>query len=735
MPNGKILVSGGVSQADGTGAALTSVLLIDPLAPEDWTEIESLSAPRALHSATLLQDGNVLLAGGVPEIGNPLLPFLTTPLDSASVLSSDGQMVAGPVAGVVPGGLFHAATLMPDGDVMLSGGFGNGNVRNEAVVLNAQAEMVASIADIDGGRVLHGAVLVPPDHVVLLGGTANPAQEGEIFGDATRLQGATGASGVAEQTELARTAHTATLLADGNVLVAGGYSSGGHASSAAVMSPGGELLHYFQNDHLTRANHGALLLPSGNVLIIGGQKVDFAQGTPAKPYGTVASALVLDPATGGEVQYFESELFARVMTDLVLLDEQRVVVVGGGVVEKGELRDDVLIVHLHEGTQIETGAESLPVMSHFEQVVSPPRTEHSTTLLDDGRLLVAGGCTDWAYATALDDAYVLSFSPDGTPVVDDHIDSFGLRRCDHNAVVLPGGDVLMAGGASTDSTNPNDPAKNTGTILSGQGEQAGHALMETEPTGLSWVGAKPRALPGGMTLITGGITAEAHHVRRPTRRAYLMDSQGQIAEEFHYPGFGSGESQSVLLTDGSVLLTGGTLSSSGDQGTGEVTFGGRVHISNMTQSLPPGHLWYGAKVKSSTGPVVPGQESGVNFHVPPASCLGSDELQVGWDRVFALRAREDESFYFTAIPDVPGQDLSLYVVMMNTARNGHLCYAGSDLDKGSGAETVYFAASRPETHGAGTYYVVVDSKVPDTPIGFTVYVYKKTAELTLMMKQ
>ena len=736
LDNGKILVSGGLSEVGGQEGALASVLLVDPLAPEQWIQVETPDDPRALHSATLLHNGNVLLAGGVTEVANPLMPFLTAPLNSAAVLSPAGELVAGPVEESVPGGLYHTATLLPDGTVMLSGGFGSGNVRNQAVILDEQATPVVTIDDMGGGRVLHGAVLAPPDHVVLLGGTANPVQEGETSGDAVRLQGETGAHEVPEQSKLARIAHSATLLPDGNILVAGGWTNAGQTSSAALVSPNGQLLHYFESENLERGRHGALVLPSGNLLLMGGQSINFESGTQTAPFAPVDSAVVLDPSTGEEIQFFGSEeLFERIYAEPLLLDERRVLIAGGCRMESGEMRGDVLVLHLDDQGLVETDADGEPVMDNWPDVLSPPRTEHSVTLLEDGRVLVAGGCTASAYATALQDAYVLSMPEGGAPVVEDHIESIGLRRCGHMAALLPNGNVALTGGASEGSIIPDDPTKTTGVILSGAGPSAGHALMEMQPLSEPWLHSSLTAMSGGNLLMAGGMTTGSDAERRSLARAVLFNSEGTIVETLHHPAIGAGDLRLLLLPDGRAMAVGGGLGSPGGEKVGQIVYGGIVYYASMTQSIPPGDLWYGAKLTGTTGPVLPGQNQGVNFHVPPPACLGTDDLQSGWDRTYALHVREDETFHVTADPETPGQDLSLYVVMMHTDRNGHLCYVGSDIDKGSGAETVQFTASVPETHGAGTYYVVVDSKVPNTPVDYTIYVYKHPSELAKMMAE
>lgn len=86
---------------------------------------------------------------------------------------------------------------------------------------------------------------------------------------------------VARTMHQARHAHTATLLPDGSVLFVGGYTADGMAASAERFDPATETLTHYASPMLARAGHAAVAQPDGRVLIAGGEQGSLAQ--PATP--------------------------------------------------------------------------------------------------------------------------------------------------------------------------------------------------------------------------------------------------------------------------------------------------------------------------------------------------------------------------------------------------------------------------------------------------------------------
>ncbi|MEI6078280.1 MAG: kelch repeat-containing protein [Verrucomicrobiota bacterium] len=114
LPNGKVLVTGG----DAGIVSLASSEIYDPTA-ETWTATGALNNDRQWQTATLLANGKVLVAGGTTRDTNSV----TTSLSSAELYNPIyGTWVeVGPMT--IARGYGHTGTLLPSGQVLLTGGF------------------------------------------------------------------------------------------------------------------------------------------------------------------------------------------------------------------------------------------------------------------------------------------------------------------------------------------------------------------------------------------------------------------------------------------------------------------------------------------------------------------------------------------------------------------------------------------------------------------------------------
>ena len=177
--------------------------LTTALRVEGFSNTATMSVARAGHSSTLLNDGNVLVAGGVfdgtgvPTATAEIYCAVISPLCSAAEIGTfkpTGSMAAGPRAG-------QAATLLFDGTVLITGGFidaaGTPTATSEvyctAVSANCTAPQVGtfkSVAPMTTARAAHTATLLPDHTVVIAGGydrTAGfpPSVSAEIYCAAT----------------------------------------------------------------------------------------------------------------------------------------------------------------------------------------------------------------------------------------------------------------------------------------------------------------------------------------------------------------------------------------------------------------------------------------------------------------------------------------------------------------------------------------------------------------------
>ena len=230
LPDGKVLVAGGFFDMPGTilgGNAISSAELYDP-ASGTWTMTGSLATPRYQHTATLLPNGKVLVAGGS---GNPYgvgVPESTELYDSASGTWTETGSLAN-------GRAYHTATLLGNGKVLVAGGFGSVGSTNSdlasAELYDPASETWSPTGSLATARINHTATLLQSGKVLVAGGSGGGAfgsARAELYDPASGTWMTTGSlvSG--------RRDHTATLLSDGNVLVAGGRNDDSTRASAEL---------------------------------------------------------------------------------------------------------------------------------------------------------------------------------------------------------------------------------------------------------------------------------------------------------------------------------------------------------------------------------------------------------------------------------------------------------------------------------------------------------------------
>ena len=260
--DGTVLVTGGQTSDGMAVPRLSSAELYDPRTGT-WTATGTMIEGRALHTATLLTDGTVLVAGGLPSDGSAMAA-------SAEVYDPrTGSWTA--TGGMIEGRATHTATLLDDGSVLVTGG-GSGlfeaGTLSSAELYDPRTGFWTATSDMINGRAGHTATLLR-DGNVLVAGSFNFGVLGSagLYDPRTGLWTATGT--MIE----GRGGHSATLLPDGRVLVAGGALDGGDGAVTGTT----EL--YDENSGsstatgslgLPRKGHSAVLLFDGRVLVAGG---------------------------------------------------------------------------------------------------------------------------------------------------------------------------------------------------------------------------------------------------------------------------------------------------------------------------------------------------------------------------------------------------------------------------------------------------------------------------------
>jgi len=325
-----------------------------------------------------------------------------------------------------------------------------------------------------------------------------------------------------------RSGHTATLLADGRALVAGGTTDTTHSAdlfdpnaSSFVPTTGGMVY--------TRTGHCAALLPNAGVLIVGGGD---SNGTLFKTAEVFDSATGNFTATGDLNQVREGATATPLTNGKVLIAGGQDS--GGTPLSSAELYDP------------STGTFTLTGNMHTARV------QHTATLLSDGRVLLVGSISPTGSAEIFDPASGY-FSTTG---------SLAQARAHHTATLLPNGKVLVTGGTqiaapggggappapvSLDTVEIYDPG--TGTF-----QTAGKLVAARDSHSAT-------LLPNGMVLLAGGYTHDFDGDAQPEWytmfTAELFDPATSVSTVSASLESDRAEHVATMLKNGQVLATGG----------------------------------------------------------------------------------------------------------------------------------------------------------------------------------
>ena len=287
------------------------------LPPGTWEATGPMSSLRSAHTATRLRDGRVLVTGGVTSNSNQELASAEI-FDPASRTWS----LASPMSTVR---VYHTATLLPNGQVLVSGGRTSSHQLASAELYDPAAGAWFLAGDMSTSRSAHTATLLADGRVLVVGGYADTGYESasaEIYDPAQRAWTTTGAL------DLGRTSHTATRLVDGRVLVTGGvysfwdgdyYTTG--TSTTEIYDPAVGSWSFAGAMSVGRYYHTATLLADGRVLVAGAYDQDY--------WGqTTTAAEIYDPALGTWALAGDMRTI-RYGNTATLLANGRVLVTGG----------------------------------------------------------------------------------------------------------------------------------------------------------------------------------------------------------------------------------------------------------------------------------------------------------------------------------------------------------------------------------------------------------------------
>jgi N-acetylneuraminic acid mutarotase len=541
LPDGTVLVAGGGGRVPASCCApsphpafvLPTAELYDP-ASGTWTATGDMKEVRNYHTATLLRDGKVLVASGVDRNFNPLASAeLYDPASKSWTATSN----------LIEAHSGQTATLLPDGTVLLVGG-GNGIYWFEGT---SGGPEIADPELYDPGS---GSGAIPSPSARMAPPAARPSPSLSVIEPAGPEWTATGTMVTARQ------GPTFTLLRDGKVLVFGGshlitkelvlgarhLTSSGYEglASADLYDPVGESW-TAAGPMVTHAGGGftATLLADGKVLVAGGNREGPAGDGSGNFTGEpLASAELFDPDSGAWTAT-GSMGEQRSSHTATLLPDGRVLVAGGdtagwGAVASVELYDPA------SGTWTATAS------------MLTPHVSHTATLLPDGKVLVVGGVRPIRASVELYDPASGTWTDTG---------SMSQPRTGHTATLLPDGTVLVAGGNSgvngidpLASVELYDPANRSWTVTGSMARpRTGHtatghtATLLLDGRVLAVGGLDFRVMPGGeLGRIISLASAELYD---PASGSWTVTGNMSTPRDGH---------TAILLPDGRVLVAGGT---------------------------------------------------------------------------------------------------------------------------------------------------------------------------------
>lgn len=339
------------------GSACACAQSITPVNGLELTRSQDMKAARASHTATLLNDGRVLITGGFVAEGNTL---------KAAELFDPASSKFSAAENMSERRLSHTATLLPNGKVLIAGGF-NGDYLNSAEIFDPATNKFTPVGKLIEPRSDHVAVLLKNGKVLLAGGVGTGwtfLKSAEVFDPQTGSFSRTG------DLSISRESHAAALLSDGTVLIAGGHSGRRNEmrvfsqaeifdSASGTFSPVGGMT-------TKRHKHAAVTLDDGRVLIVGGSDELDARGA-------YKSAEIYDPRLRrfAAIENMTQSRY-KLRATVVRLSNGKVLIAGGA-----------------------KGAEVFdPKSSSFYSVLGDTddvKLFATATTLRDGRVLIAGG--------------------------------------------------------------------------------------------------------------------------------------------------------------------------------------------------------------------------------------------------------------------------------------------------------------------------------------------------------
>ena len=325
--------------------------------PLHVVQIADMPFARAVHQATLLRSGEVLITGGCSG-------GCDAHLRSATLYKPETQAFR-PAADMATARDSHAALALADGRVLVAGGWSQRKASHSAEIYDPQSHRFVAAGALTVARAAPAATRLPDGRVLMTGGVTSelePLASAELFDPATSSFSPTATMGVA------RVGHVAVALADGRVLIVGGRQArrGAILRSAEIFDPSTGRFQPTGEMSVPRHKHAAALLPDGRVLVLGGSDA-------RDQAGRYRSTEIYDPRSGKFAPGPDMGWPRLKLPHAVAVLPSGAVIVAGGA-KRLELFDPV-------------SQTFVPLQGEL----SAPREFATASLLPSGEVLVLGG--------------------------------------------------------------------------------------------------------------------------------------------------------------------------------------------------------------------------------------------------------------------------------------------------------------------------------------------------------